>query len=41
LNEYRENHYDKIDRILCDWVFPLGGFAILIVVIIWPIRNFS
>lgn len=41
MNEYRENHYDKIDRILFDWVFPLGGFAILIVVIIWLIRNFS
>ena len=41
MTERRENYYERIDRILEDWVFPLGGLAVIIAAIIWIVKSFS
>lgn len=32
--EYHETPWDRFDRIMYDWVIPLGGLAVLVSVII-------
>lgn len=39
--ERRENYYDRLDRILWDWVIPLGGLAVVIGAVIWIVNSFS
>jgi hypothetical protein len=41
MGQYQETRYDKIDRILFDWIIPLGGIALIVVCIIWVANNCS